>query len=375
MNRAALIVGFVTCSALVASCGSTPAVTPTTTQAPVQAQETTITMAFVGDVLPHSPLVTQAQRNATRAGNPDGFDFSPMFADIAPLISQADLAICHLETPIAPQGEALSTFPFFGVPPEITNALAESGFDRCSTASNHTYDRGLAGIDTTITALEDQGIAQSGMARTPDEIEPSVFKLRGVAMSHLSYTFSYNGLTLPNDQQWRSALINTDRILRDAKKARQLGAQVVIVSMHWGNEMSHHLNSQQTSVAEALTASGDVDLIVGHHAHVVQPIEQVNGVWVMYGMGNVLSNLPTDERWPASSQDAGIFTTTLRVQPNGSMSFDRPIVHPTWVDKNNDWVIRNITENLRNNTPGVNTNELEQSLRRTARVLGEFITP
>jgi poly-gamma-glutamate synthesis protein (capsule biosynthesis protein) len=367
VKRAALIA----CILLVSACNSEAISEPTTTVP----EEVSITMAFVGDVLPHSPLVTQARRNATRVGNPDGFDFSPMFADITPLISQADLAICHLETPIAPQGEALSTFPFFGVPPEITNALAESGFDRCSTASNHTYDRGLTGIDTTVNALQDQGIAQSGMARTPDEIEPSVFELRGVVMSHLSYTFSYNGLTLPQDQQWRSALINTDRILRDAKKARQLGAQVVIVSMHWGNEMSHQLNSQQTSVAKALTASGDVDLIVGHHAHVVQPIEQVNGVWVMYGMGNVLSNLPTDERWPASSQDAGIFTTTLRVQPNGSMSFDQPVVHPTWVDKDNDWVIRNITENLRNNTPGINTNELEQSLRRTARVLGEFITP
>jgi poly-gamma-glutamate synthesis protein (capsule biosynthesis protein) len=261
------------------------------------------------------------------------------------------------------------------VPPNITEAIAKAGFDRCSTASNHTYDRGLSGIDTTINALLDQGVAQSGMARTPIEIEPQVFSIKGVTLSHLSYTFSYNGLSLPQDQEWRSALIDTDRILRDAKTARQLGAEVVIVSMHWGNEMSHELNSQQTKVADALTKSGDVDLIVGHHAHVVQPIEKVNGVWVMYGMGNVLSNLPTDERWPASSQDAGVFTITLRRDAGGESVFATPVVHPTWVDKDNDWVIRNINENLRSKTPGINANELEQSLRRTTRVLGEFITP
>jgi poly-gamma-glutamate synthesis protein (capsule biosynthesis protein) len=368
VKRAALFA----CLLGVTACSSNT-VTESSTTVP---EDSAITMAFVGDILPHSPLVNQAQRNAAAAGNVDGYDFSPMFADIAPLIASADLAICHLETPIAPQGEALSTFPFFGVPPTITEAIAKAGFDRCSTASNHTYDRGLAGIDTTINALLANNVAQSGMARTPNEIEPQTFSVKGVTLSHLSYTFSYNGLSLPQDQEWRSALIDTDRILRDARKAREMGADAVIVSMHWGNEMSHQLNSQQTNVADALTKSGDVDLIVGHHAHVVQPIEKVNGVWVMYGMGNVLSNLPTDERWPASSQDAGVFTITMRRNTAGKVLFDSPIVHPTWVDKQNGWIIRDITKLRANsNTSGVNTRELELSLGRTTRVLGEFITP
>jgi poly-gamma-glutamate synthesis protein (capsule biosynthesis protein) len=234
----------------------------------------------------------------------------------------------------------------------------------------------LKGIDETINALLANNVAQSGMARTPNEIEPQTFSVKGVTLSHLSYTFSYNGLSLPQDQEWRSALIDTDRILRDAQKAREMGADAVIVSMHWGNEMSHQLNSQQTNVADALTKSGYVDLIVGHHAHVVQPIEKVNGVWVMYGMGNVLSNLPTDERWPASSQDAGVFTITMRRNTAGKVLFDSPIVHPTWVDKQNGWIIRDITKLRANsNTSGVIPRELELSLGRTTRVLGEFITP
>ena len=163
-------------------------------------------MAFTGDILPHSPLVARAKRNAQ--------GFSPMFEDITPLIASADLAICHLETPIAPEGESLSTFPFFGVPATIAEAIAKAGFDRCSTASNHTYDRGVKGIDETINALLANDVAQSGMARTPSEIEPQIFSVKGVTLSHLSYTFSYNGLALPQDQEWRSALIDTDRILR-----------------------------------------------------------------------------------------------------------------------------------------------------------------
>ena len=297
-----------------------------------------------------------------------------MFEDVKQFVQSADLAMCHLETPIAPEGEALSAFPFFGVPKEVVTAIANAGFDRCSTASNHTYDRGLDGIDATVNALLENGVDQSGMARTPDEIEPRIVEVKGVRLCFLSYTFSYNGLTLPEGQEWRSAVINPDRILRDAKRARQLGSEVTIVSMHWGNEKESQANSMQTGIAETLTASGFVDLIVGHHAHVVQPIEQVNGVWVMYGLGNVLSNLPTDERWPANSQDAAIATIKLTKRPSGKISFDRPQVMPTWVDKRNGWVIRDVLAMLSDPKTDYGTaRELELSLGRTTRVLGDFI--
>ena len=298
-----------------------------------------------------------------------------MFLDIKSLVSGVDLAVCHLETPIAPEGEELSTFPLFGVPKEITTAIADAGFDRCSTASNHTYDRGNDGIDATINALEDAGIEQSGMARTPEEIEPHIFTVKRVKLCHLSYTFSYNGLIMPNETQWRSAIINTGRILRDAKRARELGSQATIVSMHWGTEKDSDANAMQTSIADELTASGLVDLIVGHHAHVVQPTSQVNGVWVMYGLGNVLSNLPTDERWPINSQDAVIATTSLHIDSSGKAIFDKPVMHPTWVDKNNGWVIRDVQKSLQSQTISYGlARELELSLGRTTRVLGDYIT-
>lgn len=364
------------CTATTSSTSSNTTVVstaPTTVAAP-----TAITFAFTGDILSHTPLINQAKRTAIANSTAEtklDYDFRPMFLDIKPLISDVDVAVCHLETPIAPEGEELSTFPLFGVPKEITSAIADAGFDRCSTASNHAYDRGNDGIDATVNALNAAGVDQSGMARTPEEIEPHIFTVKGTNLCHLSYTFSYNGLIMPDETQWRSAVINTDRILRDAKRARELGSQATIVSMHWGTEKDSNANSMQTSIADELTASGLVDLIVGHHAHVVQPTKQINGVWVMYGLGNVLSNLPTDDRWPVNSQDAVIATTSLTIDSAGKAVFEKPVMHPTWVDKNHGWVIRDVQKSLQLSTNQYGlARELELSLGRTTRVLGDYIT-
>ena len=350
---------------------------PVTTESSVALPQV-ITFAFTGDVLSHTPLINQAKRTAIANSTPElqlDYDFRPMFLDIKPLITGVDLAVCHLETPIAPEGQKLSTFPLFGVPKEITTAIADSGFDRCSTASNHTYDRGNDGIDATVNALLAAGLDESGMARTPEEIEPRIFTVKGIKISHLSYTFSYNGLIMPDETQWRSAIINTQRILRDAQRARELGSQATIVSMHWGTEKDSNTNSMQTSIADELTTSGLVDLIVGHHAHVVQPTNQVNGVWVMYGLGNVLSNLPTDERWPINSQDAVIATTALTISSSGKAVFEKPVMHPTWVDKTHGWVIRDVPKSLQSTTTSQGlARELELSLGRTTQVLGDYIT-
>ncbi|MFP5487436.1 MAG: CapA family protein, partial [Acidimicrobiia bacterium] len=110
-------------------------------------------MAFSGDILPHSPLWRQAERNAAADGR-TGFDFGPMLAGLRTVHDTVDVAVCHLETPIAPAGEEYSTMPFYGVPAEIADAIAAAGFDRCSTASNHTADRGVAGIERTVDVLE-----------------------------------------------------------------------------------------------------------------------------------------------------------------------------------------------------------------------------
>jgi Bacterial capsule synthesis protein PGA_cap len=367
-------------AALAAGSGaaSSPSVALSTTLTPATSAGS-LSLAFAGDALWHSPLWRQAERNfstlhAASGPSTTGFDFTPMLAELTPVVGSADLGVCHLETPIAPDGEAYSTMPLYGVPAEVADAIAAAGFDRCSTASNHTYDRGSPGIDRTVNVLESRGLGQSGMARTPDEIEPHVFDVDGVTISHLSYTFSFNGLHLPADERWRSALIEPEQIMADAHTARSLGADLVIVSLHWGVEGQSAPTGWQRDVAAQITAPGDIDLVVGHHAHVLQPIEQVNGVWVMFGLGNIISNLPTSARWPAASQDGAVVTVGVTVGADGTASFTAPVVHPTWVDKESGWIVRMVQPTLADPTIGDGLRgRLEASLSRTAAVVGAFV--
>lgn len=329
-----------------------------------------LSLAFSGDILIHTSLWEEAERYAGGAG----YDFSPMFADVHPLLDSVDLAICHLEVPIAPPGEEPSTFPLYGAPRELVAGIASAGYDRCSTASNHTLDQGTAGIDATLAAFDDAGLGQSGMARTPAEIEPRVFEVNGISIAHLSYTWSFNGLRLPADQPWRSAEIDPARIIADATEARARGAELVIVSMHWGAETVTAVTSTQRRQAEALAASGMVDLIVGHHAHVVQRIEQVGGIWTVFGLGNVLSNHPTRDFFPPNTQDGMIVTVGLTVSSDGVVSVDAPVVHPTWVDRRGGYVIRDVLADLADpSTPRGLRAELEVSLERTSSVVGDFV--
>jgi poly-gamma-glutamate capsule biosynthesis protein CapA/YwtB (metallophosphatase superfamily) len=251
----------------------------------------TFTLAASGDVLLHTALWDQASADAAASGNPGGHDFRPMLAGIRPVVSGADVAICHMETPVAPTGGPFSSYPSFSVPPEIAPALAATGYDACSTASNHTYDRGADGITRTLDALDAAGIGHAGSARTPQEAgTTTLLDVDGVTVALLSYTFGFNGIPAPGGETWRSNPIDERRILTDATLARRRGAGVVVVALHWGDEYNHDPNGQQLALAPRLIRSPDIDLLLGHHAHVVQPIEAIGDEWVVYGMGNLVSN-------------------------------------------------------------------------------------
>jgi len=328
------------------------------------------TFAFSGDTLPHDPVIESARRHGGGA-----FDFAPMFARIAPIVEWADLAICHLETPIAPDGEPLSPAPRYGVPKEVTTGIAAAGYDRCSTASNHSLDRGTVGIDATVTALLGAGLSQTGIARSPQESStPVVLDVAGIRVSHLSYSWSFNGFNLPAGQPWRANLIDSRRIVGDAAASRAAGAEVVIVSLHWGNEGVTAVTPYQRRVAGEVLGSGAVDVIVGHHAHVIQPIEQVNGRWVVFGMGNTLSNMPTGAVPGANTQDGIIATVAIAEQADGSFVVEQPIVYPTWVDREGGHVIRPVLTDLADaSTPASIRAQLQVSLDRTRDVVGDFI--
>ena len=302
-----------------------------------------------------------------------GYDFSPMLREVQPIVSAADVAICHLETPVAPPGApADGSYPDYGVPAEITTAIASAGFDRCSLASNHAMDKGAAGVDATLAAFDSAGLGHAGMARTPAEAGPTLFTVGGTTVAHLSYTFSFNGRRLPKDQPWRANLIDPARIVAEARQARQDGARFVVVSLHWGIEGSSAVASSQRRWAEEITASGAVDVIVGHHAHVVQPIEQVNGRWVVFGLGNFLTGM--GQRSPCCGirgQDGMMVRLRVAEQPDGTFAVAAPEAIATYVDRSG-YVVVPVQLGLAEaaSAGAAGTRALADSLGRTGAVVG-----
>ncbi|MGY2081988.1 CapA family protein [Modestobacter sp. SYSU DS0657] len=251
----------------------------------------TFTLVATGDVLVH-----QGRALTRGAQQPDGsWDFSAVFAPVAPVLQAADLAICHLETPVAPAGGPYSGYPSFAVQPEIVDALAGAGYDLCSTASNHSLDAGLAGLVRTLDTLDAAGIAHTGTHRTAGE-PPTVVDAGGVRVGHVATTFSLNGVPLPADAPFAVDtfdLPDVSGVLADAAAARAAGAEVVVASVHCCAEYDSAPLPAQEEAVRTLLASPDVDLVLGHHAHVVQPFERIDGEWVAYGLGNHLAEHAT----------------------------------------------------------------------------------
>lgn len=258
--------------------------------APSAAAPRGFTLVASGDVLPHSSIIDRARFDA--GGN--GYDFRPMLAGIRSVVSRADLALCHMETVYGANGD-YTGYPTFKSPPEVAPALAATGYDGCSTASNHSLDDGADGIRRTLDALDRAGVRHAGSARTEQEARTvTVLRAGPAKVAHLAYTYDTNGFPLPQGQPWAVDLMDENRILADARAARKAGADVVAVSLHWGTEWQDAPDEQQLALARDLTAARtggrpDIDLILGTHAHVPQAYEKVNGTWVVYGMGDQIA--------------------------------------------------------------------------------------
>ena len=134
-------------------------------------------MLASGDVLPHRSVQDRARAYGARSGR--SYDFGPMFAAIRPLVSAADLAVCHLEAPLSPTGRHLSGYPRFNAPPQLAAAIRAAGYDACSVASNHAMDQGAQGVAGTLAVLDKAGLRHAGMARSPREARPRILTVRG----------------------------------------------------------------------------------------------------------------------------------------------------------------------------------------------------
>ncbi len=162
-------------------------------------------------------------RAAADAGGA-GYDFAPMLAGVAPVVSGADLAFCHMETVYGEEGGPYTGYPSFKSPPEVAAALRTTGFDSCSTASNHTLDDGADGVRRTLDALDGAGIRHAGSARTAAEAaRPTILPAgpgKGAArVAHLAYTYGTNDIPVPADRPWTVNVTDERKIIEEARAA------------------------------------------------------------------------------------------------------------------------------------------------------------
>jgi hypothetical protein len=307
-----------------------PPPAPPTTAAPsppiTAAGPETISLALAGDILTHGPVNAAAARFGAASGT--AYEYAPLFAPLAAILSGTDLPLCHLEVPLAPT-------------PELIAGIRSAGYRGCSTASNHALDKGVAGIQATLDTFDRHGLGHAGTARTADEAAiPRIYDVRGAQVAHLSYSYGFNGIPPPPDAPWAANPIDAPRIVADAAQARAAGADLVVVSLHWGTEGQAAPDAQQQTLAPMLTASADIDLLVGHHAHVVQPIQRINGKFVIFGLGNQLSN----QRSPAQLDGLTAIATATR-DATGRYAVTAVEAVPTWMDKSG-WRVLPVTSTL-----------------------------
>lgn len=259
-----------------------------------------ISMLVNGDLLFHPNLWKHFAGANTAATDGTAFDFTPLFETMKPYIQASDIAVCEFETPIAKRGGPYTGYPVFNVPPEVADAAASVGYTACTHATNHSWDQGADGIARLWDMLASKGIAQTGSYKTEeDSTKPLVIDspTGGGKLGLVTGTVSLNGMTADHDWQvdrLREAgdpqhQSDIDRAVAKAKAAREQGADVVAMAMHSVQEYIDYADSWQVSEAHELADTGAFDVIYGAGCHCAQPIENYNGTWIIYGLGNTVT--------------------------------------------------------------------------------------
>ena len=231
-------------------------------------QDITINLVAIGDIMCHSPNY-QAAYNATTKT----YDFSPMFINVAKHITKGDISIGNLETTFAGAARGYSGYPQFNSPSELGVAMKNIGIDILSTANNHCMDKGATGVVSTLDVLDEIGIDHIGTNRSKEEQDTILVKeVNGIKIAFLSFTYGTNGIAVPTGKEYMVNYIKKDLMLDQIKLAKEQEPDLICASMHWGVEYAQKQNKEQEDLADFLFQN-DVDIIIGNHAHVIEPME------------------------------------------------------------------------------------------------------
>jgi poly-gamma-glutamate synthesis protein (capsule biosynthesis protein) len=261
---------------------------PQTPKAPPTPRVDYLTIVAAGDNLIHEPIIRAGFVNG-------GYNFDSIYDRIRGYILPADIAFVNQETVLINKELGYSGYPLFGSPKEIGTALVGMGFDIINHATNHIMDKGEAGILSCMDFWDSQkGIHYLGIHRSEEDRAKRqvIINKNNFKVGFLSYTYGTNGISLPRGKSWLVSLIDQEKIAADIKSLRPL-CDYLIVSMHWGEEYKFNYNKEQEKLA-AFLADQQVDLVIGHHPHVIEPLvimKRKDGVSmpVFYSLGNFLS--------------------------------------------------------------------------------------
>ncbi len=241
-----------------------------------------LSLLMVGDALIHNAVYNDAKQ----ADN--SYDFKKMFAKVKPLTEGYDLKFYNQESILGGTEIGLSTYPRFNSPKEVGDAFLDMGFNLVSLANNHTLDRGEEGIISSLNYWKDKDVLTAGSYESLESRNNPIIKSKnGISYALLAYTTVTNGLTRPEGKEYYLNVYDETQVKKDIELLRDK-VDLLLVSMHFGTEYSLKQNEEQEKIANYL-ASLSVDIVIGHHPHVIEPITYIDNTLVIYSLGNFIS--------------------------------------------------------------------------------------
>lgn len=288
----------------------------------------TITVGAIGDVLIHDRVYERAKVKEKK------YDFSPSFQEVAELLHGPDFLMANMESMPGGVELGLSGYPAFNSPHEIVTDLQNVGVDMLIGANNHTIDRGLMAVNNALDFYDKVGMDYVGVYRDwEDRKRNRIVEINNISIGVLAYTYGTNGIPIPNGHEYVVSLINKEDIRKDVERLQE-NVDVLIVHMHWGPEYVREPSNEQRRLAQFL-AELEVDIVFGHHPHVLQPIEMIKNeetdheMIVFYSLGNFFSGQHFDFTDIGGLATVEITKTIEKDRTN--ITIEKPQIHPTVV--------------------------------------------
>lgn len=240
-----------------------------------------LSLVMVGDALLHSSVYKDAYQNGK-------YDFNKQIEFIKPIVSKYDLAFYNQETILGGTSIGLSDYPTFNSPQEFGDNMVDAGFNIVNLATNHTIDRGEKAVLNSCKYWKTKDVMTAGSYESEEDYQKiPIKKKNNISYTLLSYTYGTNGIAIPQGKDYLVNLYSDEKAKKDVEAVRDK-VDVILVSMHWGTEYLSEPTEEQKREAQYLADLG-VDIIIGTHPHVVEPITYINDTLVIYSLGNFIS--------------------------------------------------------------------------------------